>query len=513
VLGDGFLQPVTCANPLSNGTCTTAQGSNPATAFRIGTDGLAVPLPTISQTLSTPVVPGVTAPSAALLESLDGAFRPGESDQVDVSIQRQLKGGFLLEVGYIGVWARNLYAGVEFSDVPWMMKLGGQTFAQAYDNLYFALTKGGTPAPQPFLETALKGSSYCKGFSSCTAAVAANEAGNITTQSVGSMWGDLDSYYSFGPSTPIDAGQCTLFCYATTDYGYSNYNAGTVTLTKRSQNLTWSSNFTYGHALGVIGLNQAYTFASLNDPWNPGVDYGPQYYDRKFTFNLLASYNLPFGKGQRWASGSKWLDEVLGGWTVSPIFSYGSGLPLFFLTGSYQEWGTGINGDTDGCTAVPLNPSMGYSNTMNFNVNATGTVGINGNPANGGPGINMFSNPSAVFNNFRPNLVGIDGRCGGGGTLRGQPRWNLDLGLTKQFRFTERAGLQIYAQAFNVFNHTEFNDPYLNLQDPQDFGVPGLPSNAGTPISYQYNALALGSGGGSSANYTRILQLGVRFYF
>jgi hypothetical protein len=44
--------------------------------------------------------------------------------------------------------------------------------------------------------------------------------------------------------------------------------------------------------------------------------------------------------------------------------------------------------------------------------------------------------------------------------------------------------------------------PALNLQDPADFGV----------LNGQYNALALG-GGGASANYTRIIQLGVRFYF
>jgi hypothetical protein len=512
ILGDGFLQPVTCSDPVASGACTKAQGSDPATAFRIGVNGLTAPLPGISPTLSSPVVPGVTAPSAALLESLDGNFRPSVSDQVDISIERQFKGNMILELGYVGVYARNIYLGVEFSDVPWMMKLGGQTFANAYDNLYFALAGGKAITPQPFFENALKGSSYCSGFSSCTAAVAANEAGNITTQSVGSMWGDLDSSYSFGPSNPIDAGQCTLYCYATTSMGWSNYNAAVVSLTKRSKNLTVNTNFTYGHALGTTGLNQAYTFASTNDPWNPGVDYGPQYWDRKFTLNVLASYNLPFGRGQHWSSSHNAINEIIGGWIISPIFSYGSGLPLFVYTGSYQEWGTGVSGDTDGCSAVPINPNMGYSNSAVYGVNGSNAIGVNGSPANGGTSVNMFGDPAAVYNNFRPNLVGIDGRCGGGGILRGQQRWNLDLGLTKQITFTERAGLQIFAQAFNVLNHMEWGDPggqnggvpSLNLQAPQDFGV----------LNNQYNALALGSGAGvAGANYTRILQLGVRLYF
>jgi hypothetical protein len=509
VLGDGFLQPVSCSDPISAGTCTKSSGATPATSFRIGIDGNSAPVAAISQTLPTPVipgpptVPGSNAPSAALLETLDGNFKPGNSDQVDFSIQRQFKGGFLLEIGYVGVWSRNLYQGVEFSDVPWMMKQGGQSFANAYDNLYFALAGNRAIAPQPFLEAALKGSSYCAGYANCTAAVAAQESSNITTQSVGSLWNDLDSNYYFGPSTPIDAGQCTEYCYATTSLGYSNYNAMTVSLQKRSSNLVVNSNFTYGHALGIIGLNQAYTFASVDDPWNNRVDYGPQYFDRKFTLNLVASYTLPFGKGQKFASSHEVINRVIGGWIVSPVFSYGTGIPLQVSTGSYQEWGTGISGDTDGCNAVPL-ASMSYNNSPVFGVVSDGNIGVNGDPANGGSGVNMFRNPTAIYNNFRPNLVGIDGSCGGGGTLRGQARWNLDLGVTKDTPITERVGIQFFAQAFNVLNHMEWGDPSMNLQDPADFGV----------LGGQYNALALGQGGGvSGQNYTRIIQLGIRIRF
>ncbi len=113
-----------------------------------------------------PSLPGVNAHSAErLLETLDRNSSPSSSDSVDISIQRQFKGVWLLEAGYVGEWPRNIYLGVEFSDVPWMMKQGGQTFANAYDNLYFAGVEGqATPAPQPFFETALKGSSYCAGF-------------------------------------------------------------------------------------------------------------------------------------------------------------------------------------------------------------------------------------------------------------------------------------------------------------------------------------------------------------
>src|ERR1700761_6084499 len=324
VLGDGFLQPVGCVAPTSNGACTQASGSTPATAFRIGVDGVP-PIGTITQTLTTPVLPNINAPYADRTFTVDNLYKPGNSDSVDFSIQRQFKGNVVLELGYVGVYSRNLFQGVDLNDVPWMMKLGGQTFAQAYDNMYFALSKGSTPATQPFLETALGGSAYCKGFSTCTAAVAANEASNITSNYVTNLWSDLDSSFSFGPAL-LSTTQ-TGFLYSDTSLGYSNYNAGVVTLQKRSTNANLVANFTWSKALGIIGLNQAYTENNVNDPWDRDVYYGPQFYDRKFTFNLLGSWNLPFGKGQRWNSNHGWINEIIGGWVILPIFLYGRGFP------------------------------------------------------------------------------------------------------------------------------------------------------------------------------------------
>ena len=497
VLGDGFLQPVSCVNPSSSGACAGSGNVTPANAFRLGIDGNTSPLPAITPTLPSPVLPGVNSPSLLYTFFLDNAFKPASTDQIDVSIQRELKGHIVLEVGYVGVWARNLFNGLDMNDVPWMMKLGGQTFANAYDNLYNALSKGQTPAPQPFLEAALKGSSYCTGASSCTAGVVSQESANILGNYVTNFWQDMDDTgFVFGPSL-LSTTQAYAF-YGNTSTGISNYNALVVTAQKRmSTGLTVNANFTYGHALGTQGINQAYTLANLNDPWDVNVDYGNQFFDRKFTFNLLGTYNLPFGKGQKWANTNPVADRVLGGWSISPIFSFGTGLPEFVYTGSFQEFGNGNVGDT-GCSAVQLNPG-GFSNSAQGGVsNADGFgSGIGNN-------MNLFSSSTveSTFNNFRPALVGIDGNCGGAGRLRGQMRWNLDLGLTKDTRINERVGFQFYAQAFNVLNHMQWADPYLAINDPGDWGA----------LEGQYGAQTLG-GAGASANYTRILQLGLRLRF
>jgi len=508
VLGDGFLQPVGCKDPNSSGVCTGPGQVNPTNAFRIGVDGQNPPVGKITPTLPVPVTPGVNAPYATFTSWLDNQWRPVASNQVDFSIQRQLKANMIFEVGYVGVWANNLYQGIDIGNVPYTLKQGGQSFAQAYQNLYFALAAGSKNiAPQPFLETALKGSSYCSGFSSCTAAVAANESGNILTQSVTNMWSDLDTSWNFGPALASTT-QCG-YCYAQTSTGYSNYQALVVTLQKRySQGLTVNANFTYSHALGIVTTGQAYTLDNASDPLRTlYADYGPQFFDRKYTMNLLASYQLPFGKGKKWLNGNPILSRVVGGWTISPIFSVASGLPLQVQTGSYQESGQAFDGNIS-ATAIPIGiPASSIGIGVNNGVVSNGTIGVNGDHANGGSNVNLFSNPAAVYNEFRPYILGIDQRTGGAGILRGLSRYNLDLGITKDTKFTERIGLQLFVQAFNLTNHMQWGDgsePFsgLSLQNPAGFGV----------LSGQYNPLTLG-GAGAAANYTRIWQIGLRAYF
>src|ERR1017187_2654228 len=103
VLGDGFLQPVSCINPNSAGRCTSSGAVTPASAFRIGVDGNASPFPAIPQTLPSPVIPCYTQTGACNSSGLeysfflDNAFKPATTDQINITIQRELKGNVILE--------------------------------------------------------------------------------------------------------------------------------------------------------------------------------------------------------------------------------------------------------------------------------------------------------------------------------------------------------------------------------------------------------------------------------
>jgi len=515
VLGDGFLQPVSCV-PTMSGGCTSVRGVDPSNAFRMGTnaDGLNVPLPPLTPTLSSPVQPGIgTTPSAELTDSMDQNFRPNRTDQVDFSIQRQLKNNMIVEVGYVGVFGSDLFQGIEMNAVPWMTKLGGQTFAQAYAALWTQLYKGtatNAVSPQPFFETGLGGtkSSFCGGYTSCTAALAANAEPYITTEDVTDTWSLMETSGSWTLPMALytDTGQSSGYGpYANTSTGISNYQALVMKFTERtSHGLMLQANATYGHALGTLGLAQTYTLDAPDNVFNLNSDWTPQPWDRKFTMNVLGAYALPFGTGQRWSSSNGVISRLISGWSVSPIFTFGSGLPLEIYTG--QPFGGGNMGvgyyDENGASAVPVNintASLSNSHNQGVEVSTGGdnpnSVGVNGNAGGStGTAANMFKDPLAVYNSFRPFVLGIDGSPSPDGNLRGPVEWNLDFGINKDTKITERVGFSLYGHFFNVLNHNNWNAPYLDLSDGPDFGV-------------------MTGGAGNIGNYTRVIELGARVYF
>jgi len=168
------------------------------------------------------------------------------------------------------------------------------------------------------------------------------------------------------------------------------------------------------------------------------------------------------------------LDHIIGGWSVAPIFTWATGSPIETYSGSCYEWG---NGQTPWCAgAVPLTNITGqYGNSYHAAVHTDCNVGVNNDPScasGGGTGGNLFANPTAVFNNYRPALVGLDGRSYDYGPIHGQHRWNLDFTLAKATSlYKERVGVSFYAQFLNGLNHMMYGDPGINLQDPADFGT------------------------------------------
>jgi hypothetical protein len=280
-----------------------------------------------------------------------------------------------------------------------------------------------------------------------------------------------------------------------TSMGYGNYNAMFVSLrTTNWHGLTTISNFTWGRSLGTATQIQSTSSETPLTPFNIGSNYNSQTGDIKFLYNLSMFYSLPFFRGQHGILG-----HLLGGWTVSPLFTAQSGgaTGVSYTEGSCtgcEAFGEVTTPGTSGTGAtsegaVGLLPYTGNPQTR-YNIYPTGTQGNNlvegvaavGTKFSGYYGLNAFNNPAEVWNEFRPCVLGYDTRCGGG--LRGLPTWNLDANVVKDILvYKERVGAQFYWQVTNALNHFQSGGPSLSLSSPTTFGQEG---GGGTPRNMEF---------------------------
>lgn len=496
LLGIGLIQAVQCRQTFASGACGPTN-PNLSDAFRIGVDGNAAPLPVATPTLPQPVFPGFNSIAGSASEATDPHFRPNDIDSFDLTIQRQIGQKSLLEIGYIGRLIHHEYLPVNLNAVPYMMSVGGQSFEEAYANMERALGcatsaaqcgAGGkvTVAPQKFFESALAGTGYCNGYDNCTAAVMDKEFNNLTTQAVWSLWSDLDNGGFNFPHTmensPIagsaygGSGQMTSGIAENASLGYGNYNGGFISFGTRDwHGITMQHNLTWSKALGTGAQVQATSEFTPNDPFNLGAMYGEQAFDRRIVYNTYMVLQEPWFKGQHGLLG-----RVAGGWTFAPIFTAGTGSPVYCNTQTGgQAWGAGDANNYYDIEQCVFTSKYHGGHSAHFGVaGGTDAYGNSVGTDTSATPVNMFKNPVAVWNQVRAPILGIDTKNPGFGPIMGQPYWNLDSQLKKDIRVAESATVELSFITTNMLNHRIFYDPSMSLQSPGAWGVLNAQGNA-----------------------------------
>jgi len=499
-LGVGFGNNLRCAGPHVTAGVVTCGTSDPSNAFRIGPasaggDGTQLPLPSLKTIPSgQPLIPGTNSPYESLDFRIDPKRKVGYANTFDVTYQRDLGRNTMLEIGYVGNYAQKLYQGYALQQVPYMFTVGGQTLAKAFSNIAQATIANPSIARtaipnQPFIEAFLAG--QCAGYTSCTQMVVSDpNARNALGQLINpnAFGDDLSGFTTFnmtdfweqyeGCSGGSDANQ-VLDSYIIGSHGRSNYNAGFLSLRKTSAaGLTFNFNYTYSHAFDQIGQNQE-SLNEASDAFKLDRDYGSSSFDRRHAITTLLTYDLPFGSGRPYSSGSGAANKIIGGWNVSGVWSFATGLPLDVINGnSCQELGQGaVFGN---CSAYFPTGAAKYESASVHNNNGALTAYSNANA--------IANDPLGGFSFFTPPDPTIYGRTGRG-YFRGLNRWNVDFGVSKTTKITERVSTRFDCQMTNVFNHVMFNDPSTDLSTG-NFGA----------LNSQYNA-------------PRFIQFGLRFDF
>jgi len=345
--------------------------------------------------------------SAQVIRATSPKFRTPYNQQFSLDLQRQLPGGALLDVAYVGSVQTHLLGLVDINQAP----IG--------------------------------------------AFAAANPGTTVTTSTVS----QINPYRPYKGFSAINSVQ-PIFS--------GNYNSLQASARKEWKHSSLvAANYTWSHALTNAGADRT---GAPQISTNPSAEYGPAAADRRHMFNFNAVYALPFFYEQHGIVG-----RLLGGWEVSGLGYFNTGLPLNVTTSGLDPAGVGVVFGSSVSSGRPdriADPNQGNANTPIhnrlhwFNINALTAV------------------PS--------------GQIRGGNAQRaiveGPGWWRVDTGLFKNIRFTERVRMQVRGEAFNLFNHTNPD----TISTASLISASGYSSTAGNITGYRDK---------------RILQLGAKVIF
>jgi len=422
--------------------------------------------------------PGLVTPptlfnpgSFAIYWGLDDKLKTPYSHVFDFSITRDLGKNYVFEASYIGRLAHRL---LQEEDLAMPLDIVDPASKTDYFTAATMLTKAanaGTDisqlAPIPYWEHLFPGAAGSFGFGPGPGGLGCapgNSTFGGTTTATQAMY-DMFSCFAGNETTALFVADlnCTPACaqlpgqsapqpfnywddqfsslYAWRSIGNSAYNGMQLTLRHAmSSGLQFDFNYTFSKSFD-IGSNAERInefegggfFSQVINSWSPKQLRSVSDFDMKHQINSNFVYELPFGKGRHFGSGmNKFAEGVLGGWSLSGIVHWTSGLP--FTMGSGAGWST--NWQLEG-SAVQTG--------------ATGKIGVfrdsSGNP-------NMFKNPTQALGAFR---FPYPGESGERNNLRGPGYFEIDDGLYKTWKVTERQALKFAWETFNVTNSPRFD--------------------------------------------------------
>jgi hypothetical protein len=274
--------------------------------------------------------------------------------------------------------------------------------------------------------------------------------------------------------------------------GISNYNALEVDVHRSFANglqfrgsYTWSKNLDNGSAWNTSVSANTPAFVSV--PSKLSLDYGPAATDVRHVAALNGTYDLPFGRNRRFATGLNPIAEkAVGGWSLSAIADLQTGFPFSPQLG-YNPTGSG---DTRNPVRPDINPNFRgnlYPHTVSqwFNPNAFLAP------------VSTLSSSSAITGGAVGNL--------GRDTLTGPGLAELDLALLKNTQLREGMNLQFRSEFFNILNHANFTTPNAITYA----AAPTLISGVYTPPSLSSTAGVITA----TSTTSRQIQFGVKLVF
>ena len=415
------------------------------------------------------------------------------TSEYSFGIQREIGFNSVLEVRYVGSRGSNLMRASDFNQVDIRSNGFGADYNRAINNCRAqGATLAGTGDPlfrctNASFNAAIPGSVPLLVFPNLAGGglltnstiLAGIQSGTPADLAVTYIINALTGTVRFNPNPNI------FVADVINNNAYFRYNSLQVELRRRFSKGFWmNANYTFEKELtNGQGTAQGRVEAFL-DNLQPNLENSRADYDQTQVFNLSATYDLPFGKGKKWLSGSgSWLDRLVGGWEMTSIARWSTGAPISLVDarGTLNRAGrSGRQTTQTNLTTAQIKALAGVFRTPNgiFFINPSA---INRNPDGSlgtgtGRGANGFATSftgQVFFNNDPGTTSGLERAF-----LNGPRTLSLDSSVIKNIRINERMRLQLRGELYNVLNHTAFSvGQFLSVNSTSFSQITGLAIN------------------------------------
>jgi hypothetical protein len=485
-------QIFTCNSSLSGtSTVTTTPGCQAVTDVRLGSGFLnEMVAPTVkpSTFLTPPVQISTNAPAARVF---DPNMKLPTVHMWNLTIQRELPGGYVVSGGYVGRRGERLYRSWDANQQNTSSILPSFLNMQKNAAITGCRADGTTTAGAP-CAGALPVPIVQQGIINQAFAVSATTTTDLNQNALGTFAGRIEQTTLVAKLRPNQQFSQILVLDNGAD---STYHAAQFTFRKRYDKAGFLMNAAYTFSKSIDDLSIDPVAASVGggltttssrtpvDGRNYRNEKARSDFDQRHVLNATGIYEIPVGKGRKFVgNANRFVDLIAGGWSINGIYTYQSGEPFSVRSGVFTS-----NSTAQSRAALKPGATLPVP-TLQSKAGVVGPV---------------------YFQNADDFVIPNPGELGlGRNIFQGPSYWNLDSALTKGFSITERIKMVFRAEAFNTLNHPNFRNPR-----DASVGSPAITSG----VFGQACCVTLSTASSSTTNQNgeswRVLQLALKLSF
>ncbi len=300
------------------------------------------------------------------------------------------------------------------------------------------------------------------------------------------------------------------------DNGYSHYDALNIRYSVTNlfhKGLGLGANYTWSHSLDNLSSTFTETYGGASglyqlgylDAFNPQLNYGNSDFDIRHRLNLSGTWEIPWMK----SSSNAIAKNVLGGWGLGAVIGIRSGSPFtIYDCNNVNDTGCPLYIPSAPVARTGTATSIG-SNLYNYIALPYDTV------VNPDTGVTTYPVANQGVSLGMPTCTGLY-HTGCTYSTDGQPYplrnqffgpnyWNMDMNFYKNFKLTERFGLEFRGEFYNILNHhNQYISGYnLDVSSMSTSAIPFVQTEKGGPYGYA----------GTSADERRNIQFGLKLTF